>query len=127
MVDRAVYPIDQEPSAAVRQIFARSKVPSEVCLLFAGADLRSVEMISVLGDTHDKVRARFTTVCGGDAALGATAKDQEKALLWACAVWTACCELHEVSSTQRAKMEADPSIIPSVPRDDVADFRARFQ
>ena len=86
-----------------------------------------MEMISVLGDTHDKVRARFTTVCGGEAALGATDKDREKALLWACAAWTACCKLYEVSSTQRAKMESDPSIIPSVPRDDVADFRSRFE
>ena len=126
MVDRTVYPVDMEPSTAVRQIFARSKVPSEICLLFAKADLRSIEMISVLGDSHDKVRARFTTICGGDAALGATEALREKALLWACAIWTACCKLHEVSSTQRAKMESDPNIIPSVPRDDVADFRARF-
>ena len=127
MVDRAVYPAGTEPAAAVRQIFARSKVPSEVRLLFADADFRSVEMITVLGDTRDKVRARFTTVCGGEAALGATDKEKEKTLLWACAVWAACSKLYEVSSTQRAKMESDPNIIPSVPRDDVADFRSRFE
>ena len=70
-------------------------------------------MVSVLGDTHDKVRERFTAVCGGESALGSTDKEREKALRWACAVWTASCKLYEVASTQRAKIESDPNVIPS--------------
>ena len=123
MVDRTVYPQGDRPSQAVCQIFARAKVPEVVCLKFGAADLRTVEMIPVLGENHEKVRLSFTRICGGDQALGTDDREREKTLLWACVVWTACSKLHEVSSIQRAKMESDPHIIPSLPQDDMADFR----
>jgi len=126
MVDRTVYPQGDRPSQAVCQIFARAKVPEVVCLKFGAADLRTVEMISVLGENHEKVRLSFTRICGGDQALGNDDREREKTLLWACVVWTACSKLHEVSSIQRAKMESDPRVIPSLPQDDMADFRSRF-
>ena len=126
MVDRAVYAQGTKPSQAVSQICARAKVPADVCIRFAVTDLRTVEMISVLGENHEKVRLSFTRISGGDQALGADDQEREKTLLWACVVWTACSKLHEVSSVQRAKMESDPHIIPSLPQDDVADFRSRF-
>ena len=55
MVDRTVYAQGPKPSQAVSQIFARAKVPADVCIRFATADLRTVEMISVLGESPEKV------------------------------------------------------------------------
>ena len=94
MVDRTVYPQGARPSQAVSQIFARAKVPADVCIRFAAADLRTVEMISVLSENHEKVGLSFTRVCGGDQALGAHDQEREQTLLWACFVWTACSKLH---------------------------------
>ena len=86
MVDRTVYPQGTKPSQAVSQIFARAKVPAVACLRFAAADLRTVEMISVLGENHEKVRLSFTRISSGDQALGADDQEREKILLWACGV-----------------------------------------
>ena len=127
MVDRAVYPPGTEvPAPAVRQIFARCKVPSEICLKIAGAGLSSVEMIAVMGESHATVRASFAALCGGDVAVHADPSPREKIFLWMLAVWAACSRLHEQQSLRRAKMEEDPHVIPTIQAEDLCDFRARF-
>ena len=83
-------------------------------------------MIAMLGDSFDSVKVTFTKLAGGDAALGSSDAARERVLLWVLVTWTACLKLHEVQSVQRAKMEAEPHVIPSLPQDDVADFRSRF-
>ena len=127
MVDRTVYPLGMEvPAPAVRQIFARCKVPPEVCLKIAGAGLGSVEMIAVMGESHATVRASFAALCGGDLAVHADLAPREKIFLWMLAVWAACSKLHEQQSLRRAKMEEDPHVIPTIQAEDLCDFRARF-
>ena len=127
MVDRTVYPVGVEvPAPAVRQIFARCKVPEEACIKIATAGLGSVEMLAVMGESHATVRASFTALCGGEASVHADAAPREKIFLWVLAAWTACSKLHEQQSLRRAKMEEDPHVIPTIQAEDLSDFRARF-
>ena len=114
------------PAPAVRQIFARCKVPPEVYLKFAGAGLTSVEMIAVMGESHATVRASLAALCGGDIAVHADIAAREKIFLWTLAIWAACSKLHEQQSLRRAKMEEDPHVIPTIQAEDLCDFLARF-
>ena len=82
MVDRTVYPVGQRPSSAVSQIFARCRVPADICLRISALELRSVEMIAMLGDSFDSVKAAFTRLAGGDAALGVSDAARERVLFW---------------------------------------------
>ena len=127
MVDRTVYPPGMDlPVPAVRQIFARCKVPPDVCIKIAGAGLTTVEMIAVMGENHSSVRSSLTTLRGGDTLVHADVGAREKIFLWLLAVWSACSKLHAQQSIRRAKMEEDPHVIPSIQAEDLCDYRSRF-
>ena len=127
MVDRTVYSSkDTTPDLALRQVFGRHKTPPEVCLLFANNNLLSIEVVAVLGDSHDSVRKNFAMLIGGEDVLGNSDQVKTLRLIQVIAVWTSCTHLNACTAQRRAKMEEDPHKIPEIPQEDHGDFRSRF-
>ena len=67
MVGRTVYSSkDLIPDLSLRQLFARHKLPAELCLQLAEAGVLSIDYVATLGDAHASVRDNFTALRGGD-------------------------------------------------------------
>ena len=127
MVDRTVYNSKETtPDLALRQVFGRHKTPSEVCVLFANNNLLSIEVVAVLGDSHDSVRRNFAMLIGGEEHLGSSDQIKTLRIIQVIAVWTSCSHLNACTAQRRAKMEEDPHRIPEIPQEDHGDFRSRF-
>ena len=79
MVDRTVYADEAHtPKIALRQIFGRLSLRTELCRAAADNGLLSVEVFAMLGDAAAAVKTALRTVIP-TAALGANAADQELA------------------------------------------------
>ena len=127
MVDRTRYPDRMStPDLALRQIFARQKVPSATCLLFSSSGLTSIDRVATLGDSNSSVRTSFTILAGGPDQLGPDDRAREMVLVQVVAVWKSSAALKECFDTRRAKMEEDPHKIPALGQEDHGDFRQRF-
>ena len=126
MVDRTVYANEAHtPKIALRQIFGRLGLRTELCRAAADSGLVSVEVFAMLGDAAAAVKTALRTVIP-TAALGANAADQELALMQLAAVWHSCHALQGQFATRRARMEEDPNKVPEMAQEDHAEFRARF-
>ena len=126
MVDRTVYADDAHtPKIALRQIFGRLSLRTELCRAAADSGLLSVEVFAMLGDAAAAVKTALRTVVP-TAALGANAAEQELALMQLAAVWHSCHALQGQFATRRARMEEDPNKVPEMAQEDHAEFRSRF-
>ena len=120
MVDRTDYP-GTVPDLALRQVFGRQRLKSDLCLLMA-----EVETFAMLGDTISAVKATLTTMITDPDKLGDSDASKQLALTSLAAVWKVCSTLQEHSAARRAKMEEDPTKVPEIPGDDHAEFREQF-
>eukprot|EP00435_Cladocopium_sp_Y103_P055182 s631_g18.t1 len=126
MVDRTVYADETHtPKIALRQIFGRLGLKSELCRAAADGGLLSVEVFAMLGDTASAVKTSLQTLIP-TAALGTDAAGQELSLMQLAAVWHSCFALQGQFASRRARMEEDPNKIPEMAQEDHAEFRARF-
>jgi hypothetical protein len=126
MVDRTVYPTDTAPDTGLRQIFARQRLPENLCLLIASAGIKSIEQMAMLGDTLQVTKDTVKILITDLSLLGATPAAQTLALTSIAAVWKASSVLQDHFATRRARMEEDPHKIPEIPQDDHSEFRAKF-
>ena len=69
MVDRTDYP-GTVPDLALRQVFGRQRLKSDLCLLMAEVGLVTVETFAMLGDTISAVKATLTTMITDPDKLG---------------------------------------------------------
>ena len=112
MVDRTVYADEAHtPKIALRQIFGRLALRSELCRAAADGGLLSVEVFAMLGDTATAVKTSLQTLLP-TATLGTDAAAQELSLMQLAAVWHSCFALQGQFATRRARMEEDPTKIP---------------
>ena len=126
MVDRTVYADEAHtPKIALRQIFGRLALRSELCRAAADGGLLSVEVFAMLGDTATAVKTSLQTLLP-TSTLGADAAAQELSLMQLAAVWHSCFALQGQFATRRARMEEDPTKIPEMAQEDHAEFRSRF-
>ena len=126
MVDRTDYADEAHtPKIALRQIFGRLGLRSELCRAAADGGLLSVEVFAMLGDTATAVKTSLQTLIAS-TALGANAAAQELSLMQLAAVWHSCHALQGQFATRRARMEEDPNKIPEMAQEDHAEFRTRF-
>ena len=126
MVDRTAYTDEAHtPKIALRQIFGRLALRSELCRAAANGGLLSVEVFAMLGDTATAVKTALQTLLPA-AALGTDAAAQELSLMQLAAVWHSCFALQGQFATRRARMEEDPSKVPEMAQEDHAEFRSRF-
>ena len=126
MVDRTVYADEAHtPKIALRQIFGRLGLSSDLCRASADAGLLSVEVFAMLGDAAGPVKTSLQTLLPTDA-LGANAAAQELSLMQLAAVWHSCHALQGQFATRRARMEEDPKKVPEMAQEDHAEFRSRF-
>ena len=126
MVDRTVYADEAHtPKIALRQIFGRLALRSELCRAAADGGLLSVEVFAMLGDTATAVKTSLQTLLP-TATLGTDAAAQELSLMQLAAVWHSCFALQGQFATRRARMEEDPTKIPEMAQEDHAEFRSRF-
>ena len=126
MVDRTEYNDTHVPDLAVRQVFGRQRVKSELCKLAADAGLLTVETFAMLGDDIAAVKATLKAMIPEAASLGTDVPEQELALTSLAAVWKTCSTMQDHFATRRAKMEEDPSKVPEIPGEDHAEFREVF-
>jgi len=126
MVDRTEYNDTHVPDLAVRQVFGRQRVKSELCKLAADAGLLTVETFAMLGDDIAAVKATLKAMIPDAASLGTDVPEQELALTSLAAVWKTCSTMQDHFATRRAKMEEDPSKVPEIPGEDHAEFREVF-
>ena len=87
MVDRTAYTDEAHtPKIALRQIFGRLALRSELCRAAANGGLLSVEVFAMLGDTATAVKTALQTLLPA-SALGTDAAAQELSLMQLAAVW----------------------------------------
>eukprot|EP00913_Durusdinium_trenchii_P033252 g31129.t1 len=126
MVDRTTYTDEAHtPKLALRQIFGRQGLKSELCVAAADSGLLSVEVFAMLGDTAAAAKTALRAIVP-DSSLGATVGERELAVMQLASVWLACQALQTQFATRRARMEEDPNKIPEMAQEDHAEFRARF-
>lgn len=126
MVDLTVYTDkDFTPDNALRQIFARQKLPSKLCLVIANAGLLSVDNMAVLGDNLKDMKDMFKDIIGDESKLGGTDPEISLAYNKIAAVWRNCMVLADHFATKRARMEEDPSKVPEIAQEDHSEFRAK--
>ena len=126
MVDRTAYADEAHtPKIALRQIFGRLGLRSELCRAAADGGLLSVEVFAMLGDTATAVKTSLQTLLP-TATLGVDAAAQELSLMQLAAVWHSCFALQGQFASRRARMEEDPNKIPEMAQEDHAEFRSRF-
>ena len=126
MVDRTKYDSEEKtPKIALRQIFGRLNLKSELCESAANAGLLSVEIFAMLGDSARAAKDQIKILIPEDE-LGSTAPERDLAGMQLAAVWLACSALQTQFASRRARMEEDPSKIPEMAQEDHAEFRARF-
>lgn len=126
MVDRTTYTDEAHtPKLALRQIFGRQGLKSELCVAAADAGLLSVEVFAMLGDTAAAAKTALRAIVP-EHALGATGGERELGVMQLASVWLACQALQTQFATRRARMEEDPNKIPEMAQEDHAEFRARF-
>ena len=126
MVDRTKYDSEEKtPKIALRQIFGRLNLQSELCKSAANAGLLSVEIFAMLGDSAKAAKDQIKILIPDDE-LGSTAPERDLAGMQLAAVWLACSALQTQFASRRARMEEDPSKIPEMAQEDHAEFRARF-
>lgn len=126
MVDLTAYADEAHtPKIALRQIFGRLGLRSELCRAAADGGLLSVEVFAMLGDTATAVKTSLQTLLP-TATLGVDAAAQELSLMQLAAVWHSCFALQGQFASRRARMEEDPNKIPEMAQEDHAEFRSRF-
>lgn len=126
MVDRTTYTDEAHtPKIALRQIFGRLGLKTDLCNAAADAGLLNVEVFAMLGDTAAASKTALRTLIQ-DAALGANQAEIELALMQLAAVWHSCHALQGQFATRRARMEEDPNKVPEMAQEEHAEFRARF-
>eukprot|EP00435_Cladocopium_sp_Y103_P009415 s1300_g2.t1 len=126
MVDRTVYADEAHtPKIALRQIFGRLSLSTDLCRAAADSGLLSVEVFAMLGDAAAAVKTALRTLIP-TAALGANEAAQELSLMQLAAVWHSCHALQGQFATRRARMEEDPNKVPEMAQEDHAEFRSRF-
>ena len=126
MVDRTKYDSEETtPKIALRQIFGRLSLKSELCKSAAKAGLLSVEVFAMLGDTAKAAKDQLKVLIPEDE-LGADTAERELSTMQLAAVWMACSALQTQFASRRARMEEDPTKIPEMAQEDHAEFRARF-
>ena len=126
MVDRTVYDPANVPELALRQIFGRQRLRTNLCRLIADRRLLTVEAFAMLGDAIAAVKQATRTIIGDDTLLGANAGEQEISLTSIAAAWKTCSTMQDHFAARRAKMEEDPTKVPEIPGDDHAEFREQF-
>lgn len=126
MVDRTAYADEAHtPKIALRQIFGRLSLREALCRSAANAELLSVEVFAMLGDTAANAKTALRTLIP-EAQLGTNAAEIELSLMQLAAVWHSCHALQGQFATRRARMEEDPNKIPEMAQEDHAEFRNRF-
>ena len=126
-MDRTIYKDkDHTPETALRQIFARQRLPEKLCLLIAETGLLSVERFAVIGEKLNDAKETFKTMLDLEDKLGSTVSEKALNLTLIAAVWKNCTVLQDHFATRRARMEEDPSKVPEIGADDHGDFRLTF-
>lgn len=126
MVDRTQYTDEAHtPKIALRQIFGRLALRSELCKSAADAGLLTVEVFAMLGDAAGAVKDTLKGLIPTDQ-LGDTDAARELAVMQLAAVWHACHALQGQFALRRARMEEDPNKVPEMAQEDHSEFRARF-
>eukprot|EP00438_Fugacium_kawagutii_P016453 Skav207243 [mRNA] locus=scaffold523:477791:485726:- [translate_table: standard] len=126
MVDRTTYADEAHtPKIALRQIFGRLGLRTELCRAAADSGLLNVEVFAMLGDSAAASKTALRTLIA-EATLGANNAEIELALMQLAAVWHSCHALQGQFATRRARMEEDPNKVPEMAQEDHAEFRARF-
>ena len=125
MVDRTTYDPDRTPELALRQIFGRQRLSTDLRRVVADRKLLTVEAFAMLGDTIASVKTAVKVIISDESLLGPSPGEQELALTSIAAVWKTCSTLQD-HFARRAKMEEDPSKVPEIPGDDHAEFREQF-
>eukprot|EP00438_Fugacium_kawagutii_P025627 Skav209730 [mRNA] locus=scaffold528:549072:557286:- [translate_table: standard] len=109
MVDRPSYADEAHtPKIALRQIFGRLGLRTELCRAAADSGLLNVEVFASLGDTAAASKTALRTLIA-EATLGANNAEIELALMQLAAVWHSCHALQGQFATRRARMEEDPN------------------
>ena len=126
MVDRTQYTDEAHtPKIALRQIFGRLALRSELCKSAADAGLLTVEVFAMLGDAAGAVKDTLKGLIPTNQ-LGDTDAARELAVMQLAAVWHACHALQGQFALRRARMEEDPNKVPEMAQEDHSEFRARF-
>ena len=126
MVDRTKYDSEETtPKIALRQIFGRLSLKTELCKSAAKAGLLSVEIFAMLGDSAKAAKDQIRILIPEDE-LGTDAPERDLSCMQLAAVWLACSALQTQFASRRARMEEGPSKIPEMAQEDHAEFRARF-
>ena len=124
-MDRTAYADEAHtPKIALRQIFGRLGLRSELCCAAADGGLLSVEVFAMLGDTATAVKTSLQTLLP-TATLGVDAASQELSLMQLAAVWHSCFALQGQFASHRARMEEDPNKIPEMAQEDHAESSDR--
>ena len=124
-MDRTAYADEAHtPKIALRQIFGRLGLRSELCRAAADGGLLSVEVFAMLGDTATAVKTSLQTLLP-TATLGVDAASQELSLMQLAAVWHSCFALQGQFASHRARMEEDPNKIPEMAQEDHAESSDR--
>ena len=105
MVDRTQYTDEAHtPKIALRQIFGRLSLRSELCKAAADAGLLTVEVLAMLGDNAGTVKDNIKSLIAAEN-LGDTDPARELAVMQLAAVWHACHALQGQFALRRARME----------------------
>ena len=110
---------------AVRQIFARTRIPQHMRLLLAGKGLLDADAWAAMADQLDTFRTNVTRLLTPDR-LGPDEQAREATLIQLAACWRKCRALAESRDTRRACLEEDPHKIPEMGVQEYGQKRATF-
>ena len=126
MVDATVYTsADATPELAVRQIFAKTRIKTQMRVLLADKGLLDVDAWAATGESLEHFRTNITRLMT-NGRLGVDDEEREGALICLAACWRKCRALADVRNTRRARMEEDPLRIPEMSVQEYGQKRIQF-
>ena len=114
MMDETRYAsLDMTPELALRQIFVKTRMPSNIRLLVANKGLLDADAWAAVGEALEQFKTNITRLLTAEA-LGADEAEREGNLICLSATWRKCRALAEGRDTRRARLEEDPLRIPEM-------------
>ena len=131
-IDNTDYAEGFVPELALKQIFAKTRLPATLRRKMADLNFLDVDNFAAISDSASGFRTAVQQIIAADGttatpdALGDDLPSKAASLAFLAGAWRKCTTLSNHRDGQRARLEEDPTRIPEIALGDYSQMKVKF-